>query len=109
MRRANHGIRAAVKPQIQQGNTMKSQTDMIAEIETKANDLIMSLSKQRDGAMNAIVQLEAAIAAKDRELAKANARISVLEAEATKSIDSEPDLPLEPRHANGNGVDIHAH
>ena len=73
---------------------MNEETSKIADIEARANDIITSLSKQRDGAMNSIVQLESALAAKERELTKAKQKIAELEA-------AGEDLPKANGVANG--------
>lgn len=38
------------------------------DIETRANDIISALTQQRDQALNAVVQLQATLAAKQREI-----------------------------------------
>ena len=40
----------------------------VKDIEQRANDMIAAITAQRNAALNAVVQLEAAIASKQREL-----------------------------------------
>ena len=85
--------------------TMQEEID---DIKAHANDMITTVKAQRDSSLDAVMQLEAMIKARDRESAKLKAKIAELEAAAVAANDDH-ESDVTKHAANVNGEELHDH